>query len=461
MTSRFVPLRPGLVFTLGIGLAGCVSDGARHGSTPGRRPVMPTVGLSSPRSPAAGVSDDEVLATTLRAARARNEAEVVRALKSLEDPARRARIATDMITELAAEDPRSAAAVAVPLATELQQAAVVDLAGRGLARRDPEFALRWAADLAADHGRDPRAAQSVASHRMSRAVVDELVSLNPGNAFNRIAALPAGATRDDFQVLAAAAWARRDPDAAINWLSELPADELKPRLTSSVGFEVAQLRPERAVEVAEMLPAGRDRWLLFSAIAQTWVAVDSKAAVAWAGKLPAGEARDAAFAGVDTGFGVPARRRLAGAPGTRGGSSRTRGGGAAVAAAFPEINSPGFAAWLAANGAGMSRDEALLEYIRQRAALEPAAIGPLISALPPGHMRDQAMNTYVDGLLLGSPFEAARWVQSLPRSERTDELVEKTARRWLQSSPDAAAEWLDRTTLPPHRKEWLLREAGR
>ncbi|MGH7946710.1 MAG: hypothetical protein ACREH8_17440, partial [Opitutaceae bacterium] len=110
---------------------------------------------------------------------------------------------------------------------------------------------------------------------------------------------------------------------------------------------------------------------------------------------------------------------------------------------------------------GMSREEAILEYIRQRGALEPGAIGPLISTLPPGYARDQATEIYLDGLLLGSsPMEAARWVRSLPRSERSDELIEKTARRWLLASPDAAADWLEQTTLPPHRKAQLLREAG-
>jgi hypothetical protein len=173
-----------------------------------------------------------------------------------------------------------------------------------------------------------------------------------------------------------------------------------------------------------------------------------------------GQARDAAFAGIDTGSGVPASRRIAGAPGVRGGSSRTRGGTAA-ATAWPETNSADFAAWVATQRPGMSREEAILEYVRQRGASEPAAIAPLIASLPSGYTRDEATRIYLEGLLIGSPREAAQWVSALPRSERSDELVEKTARRYLQTNPEAAAQWIEQSSLPPERKEQLLREAGR
>ena len=151
---------------------------------------------------------------------------------------------------------------------------------------------------------------------------------------------------------------------------------------------------------------------------------------------------------------------MAGVSGIRGGSSRTRGGTAA-AIAWPEINSPAFAAWLATQPRGMSREEAILEYIRQRGALEPAAVRPLLESMPPGYARDQATDIYLDGLLIGSPMEAARWVRSLPRSERNNELLEKTARRLLMTHPDIGADWLEQSTLPRERKEQLLRDAGR
>jgi hypothetical protein len=208
------------------------------------------------------------------------------------------------------------------------------------------------------------------------------------------------------------------------------------------------------------LPEGRDRWLLLSTIAQTWVAVDTKAAMAWAGQLPAGEQRDAAFAGVDTGLGIPQRRRVAGAPGTRGGSSRTRGG-AGAAAMIADANSPAFTAWLATQTPGLSRDEAILEYVRQRSALEPQAVGQWITTLPGSPTVDRAMEIYLETVLPTAPSEAARWLRSIPRSQRTDAMMEETAKRWLMVSPDPASTWLQDTTLPAYVKDRLLRDAGR
>jgi hypothetical protein len=411
---------------------------------------MPTMALADGSSVNL-ISESEILAAGVRAARSNDASGVVRVLRSVGDPARRAQLAGEIISGLERDDPKFSAQLALELGATFGHLALVESTGRRLARSEPETALRWALELP----------EGAAGRQMSRAMVDELVGADPRPAIDRIRDLPEGKARDDLLVLGAAAWARRDGEAAIGWLRGLPDDELKQRLTSSVGFEVAQTRPDRALDVAAMLPEGRNRWLLLSAIGQTWVAVDSKAALAWAGQLPAGEPRDAAFAGIDTGFGMPVARRARGAPGTRGGSSRTRGG-AAAAAAWPEVSSPAFAAWLATQPPGMSRDEAILEYIRQRGALEPGAVAPLISSMAPGTIRDQAMEAYLDGLLIGaSPLEAARWVRSLPRSERSDELMEKTARRWLLTNPEAAVDWIEQSTLPPHRKEQLLREAGR
>jgi hypothetical protein len=429
-------------------LGACVG-GERHASTPDRRPAMPTMALPAATADKT-LAEGEILARAVRAAKDDDLDGVLHALKPVGDPARRSWLAGEIMAQLRDTDPKLRARLALALGAEFNHMATIESAGRSLVQQDREFALQWSAQLPA----------TAAARRMTRAIVDEMVAADPNVALDGIGRLPAGSGRDDLLVLAAGAWAQRNPDAAISWLRDRPDDDLKQRLTSAIGFEVAQVRPERAIAVAEMLPEGRNRWLLFSAIAQTWVAIDSKAVLAWAEKLPSGEPRAAALAGIDTGFGVPVARRIGGPPGTRGGSSRTRGGGAAVAGTG-EITSPAFAAWLAAQPRGMSREEAILEYIRQRGALEPAAIAPLLETMPPGYTKDQAMQIYLDGLLIGSPTEAARWVRSLPRSERSDDLMEKTARRLLLINPDAGVDWLQQSTLPTYRKEQLLREAGR
>jgi hypothetical protein len=212
--------------------------------------------------------------------------------------------------------------------------------------------------------------------------------------------------------------------------------------------------------VAELLPAGRNRWLLTGALAQTWVGKDPRAAQAWARQLPAGEAKAAALAGFETGLGVPSRRRNPDAPGSRGGGARTRGS-AVAAMAWRQGDSPNFELWLATQRAGFPRDDAILEYVRQRGAAEPGAIGYWIGTLPPGPTRERAAELQVENLLATSPKEAAKYLRMLPRTEQTPELLEQTARRLIATDPGEAERWIAESRLPEYRKQELLRQLGR
>lgn len=440
--------RAALTGLIAVGLGGCAS-GERQASNPDRRPPMPTIAPAGTAIQPLFASDVERAAAVVQLVQSNQIGSAVSRLEKFPTYAERSRIVTRVMAELAQRDPGAGGRLLVALPANAVPVGVVEDFAQAWVARDATAALAWAAGLPDDPtGRTAR-----------RAVAQQLVARDPRAAVDTISKLPQNPARDDTLVAAGAAWSRRDPDAAIGWLRELPDGDLRRRLTSSIAFEIAQVRPQRAAEVADMLPAGRDRWVLFSAIAQTWVAMDSKAALNWAAQLPAGEARDAALAGADTGMGIPGKRRIADAPGTRSGASRTRGGGAAVL--VQEVNSAAFAAWLATQPPGMSRDEAILEYVRQRGALEPGAIGPWLESLPQGATRDRAMQIYVEGLVTRSPLEATRWVQQLPRSDRSDELLEKTARELIRTNPDAAAQWIEQSTLPQDRKDWLLREAGR
>lgn len=429
--------------------AGCNRSGARRTFTTIGPPAMPQVN-ATPTYDSRTKSEAEVVATALQLARARDVTGAAAEVSSPRDPFDRARMAGQVATTLAAGDLAAAEAFARALPLGGAQVAAIDAVAQAHAGRDPEPAIDWALAWTDVHsGR-------VARHALARAlVVRELRA-----ALERITRRPAGAGRDDMLVAAAGAWARQDAPAALTWLRAWPEDELKPRLTSGIGFEMAQTQPARAVDVADLLPAGRNRWLLLSAIAQTWVAVDAKAALAWAGQLPAGEAREAALAGAETGFGVPMARRGAAAPGTRGGSSRTRGGAGAIVTSSA-TDSPAFAAWLSTQTTGMSQDEAILEYVRQRAALEPQSVGAWLATMPGGTARERAMEIYVENVLPTAPAEVARWLRQMPRSERSERMIEQTARRWLQTSPDAASVWLQDLPLPGYLKDRLLRDAGR
>ena len=122
---------------------------------------------------------------------------------------------------------------------------------------------------------------------------------------------------------------------------------------------------------------------------------------------------------------------------------------------------PPLRAWLAVQPPGLSREEAVLEFVRQRSGSEPETMAQFLDRLSASPTRDRAIEIYHERLLIGSPTAAARWVRSLPRSERSDEMIEKTAREWMRTNPEAAETWLLETVLPPERKERLLRQFGR
>ena len=411
---------------------------------------MPTVGRA-PAPPAAHLGEAEVTAAAVQWVRQGEVASAVRAIDGAGESLPRSRIRIEVTTVVARDDPARAGAFALALVPGPTRTTCVEIAARAWWQRDAGAALDWAMSLA-----DPATA-GVAR----RAVATPWVGRAPRELIDRLAALPAGGARDDTLVIAAAAWAQVSPDAALAWLDEVPAGGLKERLISSIAFEIAQTNPRRAITLAEALPAGRNRWLLVTAIAQTWVAVDSGAALAWAGALPAGAPREAAMAGIDTGFGVPAYRRDPSAPNTLPGSSRTRGGGAAAGPDWPEMKSPEFAAWLSMQPPGMSRDEAVQEYVRQRSAGSGGEVGEWVISLQNGPTRDRAIRTYVDSLLPRYPDEAARWLRSLPSADQDPALIEKVVRQWLVVNAAAAEAWLMGTTMPYERKQLLLMQAGR
>ncbi|MEO6568761.1 MAG: hypothetical protein ABIO94_08345 [Opitutaceae bacterium] len=423
-------------------VGGCASSNAHRQSAERPLPPMPTMGrtsdITNPKVP-----EHEILAGALRLASNNDIVAAVRTLDLTVDSAERSRVSVNFVQALSSQNPSLAAAAALALPFGPTRSAAVEIAASSWIQRDANAALTWSLDLS-----DPNAANLA-----RRAVARELVRENPRGALNRIQAFPADNRRDDLVAIAAAAWAHQDPEAATSWLREQPDNNLRRRLTSSVAFEIAQISPSRAITLAETLPAGRDRWLIFSAIAQTWVAVDQNAAFAWANKLEAPDARNAAIAGITTGLGVGSNRRT-----NPSREPRILGGRSTYAMSTP-LDPPQFTAWLASQSQTMSRDEAILEFVRERGAQDVGSIGSWLANLTAGPAGQRAREIYLDEKLRGSPAAAASWLHSLPSSERSYEMIEKTASRWLLTDPSAAAAWLRETNLPAFRQEELLRQA--
>lgn len=379
---------------------GCVSNLNTH-----RDPAMPRVVL--PEVPAA-----EAVPVVIARARALAERDDFRgAVESLRSVAeqQRASAARRLVEEFTPDSPTRAAQLALALPHGVDQRDLLAMATRARMRQDANGTVLWAIGIL-DPGSRYAAMDSVAG---------ELVKAEPRGALERLQALPDRPGRLELLRLAAAHWARRDPDAALAWADALPA-ELRTHIVASIGFEVAQTAPERAVGIASSVPEGRDRWLLLSEIAQTWTARNPDQAVTWMRSLPAGEAREAALAGIDSATGAASTRRARTVQGAYRGPGRLAGGG----------GSGGPSPVVAADA----------------------------TALPPGPAREQALRREFERRLQTSPALAANWLATLPAPEVNDDILRRLTQEWMRYDPASALSWLELHVPTASRREQILNE---
>ena len=410
-------------------------------------PAMPRAEVAAASAPRQ-FSEDEVERAAVSFVKSGRVRAAIRAIDEADEAFSRPKLRLAVTRAVAADAPAAAGTFALSLAPGPTQQTCLAALVQAWWRRDPAALRGWALALPGEP----------AATAVRQAWINELAPAAWPAFCAELQAGPRGPGADETLALAAAAWAGGAPAEAMTWARTLPAGELRLRLISSILFAVAQRNPGRALAWAGELGEGRERWLLHTAVAQTWVAQDAKAALAWANGLPAGAGREAALAGIDTGLGVPGARRSVAAPVLTG---RPGGGATPDRRDWPEMQTPEFAAWAATQPAGLSRDEAVLEFVRQRVNGSGRDVGAWIATLPGGPTRERAMEVYVDTLMPRSPAAVAEWLRTLPAAERSDRLVERLAQRWLVLSPGDAEAWLRGTNLPPERQEWLLRQAGR
>ena len=433
-----------------VSFAGCTSDHALQSSAIHRR-TMPTINPPTTML-APAESESELLARASRLALSGDFPTALSALSVHRTATESGRLEIGLVTGLAATKPTVAARVAVALPSGPTQTAAFEIVARALVTQNPSAATEWALQYS----------DSVLAPAIRQAIGWELGRESAHANFARIKLLPASPARNHLLGETVAGWASYEENAPLSAVDDFPDGELRKNLTTRVAFQIAQRDPLRALTVAASLPAGRDRWIIFSAAAQTWIALDPSAAMAWAQGLPAGAARDAAFAGIDTGLGGAARRPASVAPRLSTGRSPVIGGSTATAIiAESETSIPSFANWLATQSRPMTRDEAVLEFIRQRGATDAGAIGNWITTLPGGTTRQQAIEIYFDQLLRSSPSAAADWLRTIPGEDRHDDMIERTVRQWLQTDPRSAEIWLRDSPIPAHRREELLRNVPR
>src|SRR4051812_38819657 len=206
-------------------LGGCATSSAPQKTAERPMPPMPTMGpqtnVAKPKVPEA-----EIVATSLRAALNNDVPTALKTLDLAGEPAERAAAATKLVATLAAQNPTTAATVALALPPSPTRSSAIQTAALAWVQRDADAALRWSLGLT-----DPESA-----HVARRAVVGELIRVNPRAALDRIGTMPANAARDDAVTIAAAIWARQDFDSATAWLRQQPDNAFRQRLVSSMAF---------------------------------------------------------------------------------------------------------------------------------------------------------------------------------------------------------------------------------
>ncbi len=225
---------------------------------------------------------------------------------------------------------------------------------------------------------------------------------------------------------ASAAAAPADLAAELLAWQALPDDSAKMELAIGLGFELASLDPLAAIARVTALPESVARAWLLAGVVQTWAAREPHAAAAWAAALS----------------DERLRAQVAGS----------------VVLAWSSVDPAAATQW-AANLPGERAAPALQRGITQWTGGDPDVAGRWVAALPPGATRDRAAAAHVEVLLIENPRAAAVWIDSLPAVEQPLPLIETVARAWLAINPAAARAWLERTSLPPDRRQRLIAAA--
>lgn len=328
---------------------------------------------------------------------------------------------------------------------------------------DPAEALELARELPGEAG------------RMARTfAIQNLAATDPLAAVARIEQLPPGPERDQLLSVAAAGYARVDPEAALAWAQSLRPPQ--PNALLTVLSAVARTDPDRALDIAlslaanpgpqlapptmmiaaQMLAGADDperianrilsvadrtvREQTLSAVANAWSVRDPAAALRW---LVANADR------------VPARSLL------QAGQQLARSDPAAAFGYTSQIPNELRAAWLGSVAAGYAQNDpesamswvgqyqgqagyesAVAAIVQQAANYDPAVAARLLESMPPnGPGYVGAVSTIAYRWGSQSPREAAQWASDLRDATSRRMALSAVLQRWSVSDPAAARAW--------------------
>lgn len=412
-------------------------------------------------------------------------------------------------TQLAEDDPASAAARFADL-SELDKRDVAPLIARSWAQHDSRAALAWVQHLG--HG--------VAAQGAMSALISSLAETDPHAAADlaREVVVP----NPEAMSSVVGRWAADDPDSALAWVEKLPKGKRRDEAMASIVSQLAPGEPERALHLAETLPRGQarenalseavvalaevdvrqaaalamrlgddaGRGAGLSAVAGKWAEHDPHAAWAWARSLPAGRAAEdvmgtiiQSLAAVDPRAAVEAARDVD----------------------TPDFNMLGVAmgqwvdddpaaalAWVHAQPQGRQQRAALATVATQLAVVDPKRGAAVVQSIPEGETRDSALRqvasywgnadidqalvwakampegpdrqaalaTLADSWATADPQAAALAVGSLSTGEAATQLMLSVAARWGERDPQAALGWAEKISADGSRVETMAQICG-
>lgn len=302
------------------------------------------------------------------------------------------------LQELIAHDPAAALAYVrqLPPGADYTQGLLMVLAALG--RQDPDRALALAGELVTT--REQRAIYSL--------LFAQLAAADPAAAVRRLAAVPAGGSRDDALRALADGWARADLPAALAWARQLdPADRMP--AMESVLVALAAADPLRVFDLARQTLTGAAFDRTVAAALQSLVRTDPRGAAAFVPALAPGEAQTQATLMV-------AR---------------------ALAAQDPDAA----LAWSKTLPAENLQSLALHNILDLWGAKDPAAAGRYVAQLAPGPTQDAASEYVARLLTAADPAGAIAWAEALAAPSARDRALVNIASTWAQTAPATAARW--------------------
>lgn len=396
-----------------------------------RRTSRPGENVAATTSQAEGSGPDSAPPAVTAAARAAVPSDfraTLEAARALGDPQQRGIEFGRGLREWLALDPDAALAYVKGLPRLSPEYTIGQrLAVLARAQRDPEAAVRLAAELATT-----REQQLIFSELFAQFVADV-----PSTALRRLAAVPAGTARENAVRALAEGWARNDFNAALAWARTVTGPEREVALQAALS-ELLPSDPLRAIQLAqETLQGGGFDRLMAQAVHEL-ITTDPTAAAALVPHLPGGEAQTLAAA--------------------------------EVAKALAAKDAVGALAWARTLADGVARDVALARAVEALAATDPAAAQREVLALPPGETQRQAAHAVASALAAVNPEQALRWAQELPPGEAKGVALSAATDAWARQSPAAAAAWVAAQTdvaqgggseaLQAALSYWILQDAN-